>query len=216
MKINALIFIILFLAILPQAAHSQGNEFITVKDIDALKTKLAAHTSSTFSIESNFIQEKHLWMLNEVLVSEGEFLFKKENNVKWQYTTPIKYTIIIHNGLFTIVSNNKVNEFSIDSNPLFREINNMIVTAIRGDFIDNTDFDAEFFENQSEYLSRLSPTNSQVGSMLEKIEIYFNKKDMQVIKVVFREPGDDFTLITFQNKKLNSELSDDRFLIDTK
>ena len=52
--------------------------------------------------------------------------------------------------------------------------------------------------------------------MLEKIEIYFNKKDMQVIKVVFREPGDDFTLITFQNKKLNSELSDDRFLIDTK
>ena len=155
-------------------------------------------------------------MLNEVVVSEGKFLFKKENSVKWQYITPIEYTIIIHNGIFTIINNNKVNEFSIDSNPLFREINSMIVTAIRGDFIDNPDFDAEFFENSENYLASLSPTNSNVSSMLEKIEIYFNKQNMQVVKVVFREPGDDFTLITFKNKVLNSELSDDRFLIDDK
>lgn len=216
MKINALILIVLFLGWGSLTSHAQDNKFLSVTDIDDLKSKLATHAASTNSIESNFVQEKHLWMLNEVLVSEGEFLFKKENSVKWQYTTPIEYTIIIHNGKFTIVNNNKVNEFSIDSNPLFREINNMIVTAIRGDFIDNPDFDAEFFESNDNYLAKLTPTNDNVSSMLEKIEIYFNRKNMQVVKVVFREPGDDFTLITFKNKKLNSELSDDRFLIDAK
>ena len=41
-------------------------------------------------------------MLDEILISEGEFLFKKENSVRWQYNTAIQYTIIIHNGLFTI------------------------------------------------------------------------------------------------------------------
>jgi len=49
-----------------------------------------------------------------------------------------------------------VNKFSIDSNPLFREINSMIVTAIRGDFIDNPDFNADFFENDEYYLARLN------------------------------------------------------------
>ncbi len=214
MKINALIVTMILVTWGVLVSHAQDSEFTPVDSISALKSKLAKHTSSTNSIESNFVQEKHLWMLDEVVISEGEFLFKKENSVKWQYNTPIEYTIIIHNGKFTIVNSNKVNEFSIDSNPLFREINKMIVTAIRGDFIDNPDFDAAFFEDQDSYLASLTPTKNQVSSMLESIEIYFNKQNMQVEQVIFREPGDDYTLITFKNKILNSDLSDDRFLIN--
>ena len=216
MKSNVQILIMLLLFAWSSMSYAQDQEFNPVTDINNLKSKLVAHANSTFSIEANFVQEKHLWMLEEVLISKGEFLFRKENNVKWQYTSPIKYTIIIHKGLFTIVNNEKVKEFNIDSNPLFSEINKMIVTAIRGDFIDNPDFKSEFFEDQYNYMARLVPTNINVNSILENIEIYFNKQNMQVIKVVFHEPGDDFTSITFLNKKLNLELSDDRFLIDTR
>lgn len=216
MKINVQIFIVLFILVGSLTVRAQDLEFKSVTDVDDLKSKLVTHADSTFSIESDFIQKKHLWMLDEVLISEGEFLFKKENNVKWQYSTPVEYTIIIHNDIFTIVNNNKVKEFNINSNPLFREINKMIVTAIRGDFIDNPDFEAEFFEDQVNYMARLVPTNININSILENIEIFFNKKNMQVVKVVFHEPGDDFTSITFLNKKLNSDLSDDRFLIDIK
>lgn len=216
MKINVQIFIVLFILVGSLTVRAQDLEFKSVTDVDDLKSKLVTHADSTFSIESDFIQKKHLWMLDEVLISEGEFLFKKENNVKWQYSTPVEYTIIIHNDMFAIVNNNKVKEFNINSNPLFREINKMIVTAIRGDFIDNPDFEAEFFEDQVNYMARLVPTNININSILENIEIFFNKKNMQVVKVVFHEPGDDFTSITFLNKKLNSDLSDDRFLIDIK
>lgn len=216
MKINILAGLILFVASLFPELVAQESEYYQVEDINFLENKLTEHAKATFSIESDFVQEKHLWMLDEVLISKGEFLFKKENDVSWQYITPVKYRIVIHNGIFTIVNNNKVNEFSIDSNPLFREINNMIVTAIRGDFIGNPDFEAMFLEDSISYLAILSPTNENVSSMLEKIEIYFNRENMQVSKVIFREPGDDFTLITFINKTLNSEISDDRFLIDAK
>ena len=213
-RIITLIPILFFLLL--QISRAQDSNFTEVTNIDVLKAKLTSHTESTNSIESNFVQEKHLWMLNEVLISEGVFLFKKENSVRWQYNTPIEYTIVIHNGVFTIVSNDKVNEFGIDSNPMFREINSMIVTAIRGNFIDNPDFAAEFLENNDQYLARLKPTNSKVGAMLETIEIYFDKQSMEVVKVVFKEPGDDFTSIIFKNKKINSGLSDERFLIEKK
>jgi len=214
MKIKILIISIFLFLMSSVIAHTQSDKYIEITKIDNIKSKLAAHATSTNSIESTFIQEKHLWMLDEVLISEGEFLFKKENSVRWQYNTPIQYTIVIHNGLFTIINNNKVSEFNVDSNPMFREINSMIVTAIRGDFIDNKDFKAKFFENNENYLAKLIPTNNQVSSMLETIEIYFNKQSMQVVKVVFSEPGDDFTLITFQNKKINSDLADDKFIIE--
>ncbi len=52
--------------------------------------------------------------------------------------------------------------------------------------------------------------------MLETIEIFFDKQNMEVVKVVFKEPGDDFTSIVFKDKEINSYLSDDRFLIEKK
>lgn len=216
MQVKIVAISILIIIYIPMHMLAQDAKYTDVVDIDALKTKLITHASTTNSIESNFIQEKHLWMLDEVLISKGNFLFKKENSVKWQYLSPIKYTIIIFNGVFTIVNNKKVSTYNTDSNPMFSEINKMIVTAIRGDFIDNKDFKSEFLENNKNYLAKLSPTNNQVSTMLKTIEIYFNKQNMQVVKIIFREPGDDFTLITFQNKKLNSVISDDRFQIETR
>ena len=195
MKIRLLLFILLFASVKVNVAQNIG--FSAVRSIEKVESKLALHAQSTISIESNFIQEKHLWMLNEVIVSEGVFLFKKTSSVRWQYNTPIEYTIVIHDGIFTIISNNKVNEFDIDSNPMFREINKMIVTAIKGDFVNNSDFEAEFLENETQYLAKLTPTKSQVSSMITLIEIYFNKQNMQVEKVIFNEPGDDFTSIVF-------------------
>lgn len=216
MQIKLLIFSMLIMLTKPIILQSQNSNYTAVVNIDAFKEKLVTQTAATNSIESNFIQEKHLWMLDEILISKGEFLFKKENSVRWQYNTPIEYTIIIHNDIFTIVNNDKISEFSINTNPLFREINSMIVTAIRGDFVDNPDFDAIFYENDTNYLAKLTPTNSMVGTMLETIEIYFDKQNMQVVKVIFQEPGDDFTLIKFQDKKINSNLSDDKFQIEKK
>lgn len=213
MRFRTLLIVILLVILKSNIA--QNSDFVDVKSIDEVKSRLTQHAKSTKSIESNFLQEKHLWMLNEVIVSKGIFLFKKDNSVRWQYNTPIEYTIAIHNGKFSILSNQKVNVFDIDSNPMFREINSMIVTAIRGDFIDNPDFDSQFLENEFQYLAKLTPVKSQVSSMLTSIEIYFDKKSMEVEKVIFNEPGDDFTSITFVDKKINTELQDERFLIQT-
>ena len=214
MRIKSVIIVSSLLYFMLQLSFAQDDSFRVVADVVTLKTELISHSETTSSIESEFIQEKHLWMLDEVVISKGFFLFKKDNNVRWQYNTPIEYIISIHNGLFTIVSNGKVSEFDIDSNPMFSEINKMIVTAIRGDFVDNSDFKSEFLENDKQYLAKLSPTNSNVKSMLEIIEIYFDKVNMEVEKVIFREQGDDFTSIVFINRIVNSELSDERFIID--
>ena len=215
MKIKLLLPLSIFFMIFT-TSYSQEDGFSNISSTDVVKERLIEHSESTNSIESNFIQEKQLWMLNEVIVSEGIFLFKKDNSVRWQYNTPIEYTIIIHNGKFTIINSDKVSEFDIDSNPMFREINKMIVTAIRGDFINNPDFSAIFKENSDQYLVELSPKNERVRTMLSSINIYFDKASMQVEKVIFKEPGDDFTSIIFKDKKVNTDIPDSKFISSSK
>ncbi len=199
--------------LLTSFVNAQDDAFGPLTNTDDFVQKVKTRTAATQTIQSDFRQEKHLTMLEEVLESEGHFIFKKENNVVWSYTRPLDYTIIVHNGKFIIKDGDKVKEFDIASNRMFKEINNMIVTSVSGDFLDNPDFEAVYMENEMFYLARLVPVKPEVKDMLSEIDIFFDKKDMQVAKVKFLEPGDDYTLITFSGKVFNEAVPDNVFTV---
>lgn len=203
---SIIFFFILF------SAYSQNN-FVLVNDVESLNKAIKENSLKVTSIKSDFEQHKVLSMLEETLISEGNFLYKKENNVKWQYTSPFEYTIIIANGKFMINNEGRISEFDLNSNEIFRQINNMIITAISGDFIDNDDFSVIFKENNNFYLAELMPVEETVSEMLEAINIYFNKKNLGVEKVKFIEPGDDYTLIVFKNREQNITFNNNEFQI---
>ena len=190
------------------------EEYRPLKDMNVFIEKIQEYTFETKSIQSDFKQEKHLTMLEEVLISHGHFYFQKENNVRWEYTEPIDYTIIVHKGKFTIWDGKKMQEYNIESNRMFTEINNMIVTSVSGNFLNNPDFETAYYENDTFYLVKLYPVKQEVKDMLSSIEIYFEKEKVAVAKVKFQEPGDDYTLISFSNKRINTEMSEQVFIID--
>ncbi len=191
----------------------QESGFTAVTNTQAIKDQIRNASTRVSSIQSDFIQKKHLTMMDEVLTSEGRFLFKKENQVRWEYFAPINYIILIKNQNFTIVNEGKVSKFDIEGNKMFKEINNMILTAIQGNFIDSEEFDLELLENENQILARLKPMDSQVANMLKTIEIYFNKADTDINQVVFIEPGDDYTNIEFTHKLINTTIEDSEFEI---
>ncbi len=191
--------------------QTDGEEFKELKDVDSFITKVKINSAETQSIKSDFTQEKHLTILEEVLISEGHFIFQKNNNVLWEYTRPIDYAIIVFDGKFIIRNNDKINEFEIESNRMFKEINNMIVTSVSGNFLNNPDFQNEYFENEHYYLVALTPNKREVNEMLSRIEIYFDKTNISVAKVKFLEQGDDYTLIKFFNKEINQPIPENVF-----
>lgn len=210
MHLNKLILLTLF-AFIFQFSIAQDESYQAVSDLQAVKEQLRTNSESTTSVSSNFIQEKHLTMMDEVLISEGRFLFKKENKVRWEYTDPINYAIIINGNKFTINNDGKISEFDAESNTLFKEVNKMIVMAIQGNFIDNPDYDARFFENDKYILAVLQPNNKMLENILVSIEVYFSRMDNNVEMVKFIESGDDFTKTVFKNRKVNIDISDEHF-----
>jgi outer membrane lipoprotein-sorting protein len=206
--------IFLFIIIGSSAFQMEQDDFHPILDVNSFIEKIDLYAVETNTIKSNFKQEKHLTMLEEVLVSEGHFIFQKENNVLWEYNKPVDYAIIVFEGQFTIRDGDKVNAFNIESNRMFREINNMIITSVSGNFLDNPDFKSAYFENNAYYLVKLSPLKQEVKNMLSTIEIYFNKNDISVSKVKFIEPGDDFTLIQFSETVFNEPVSEQVFKIE--
>lgn len=212
MLIKPLCIILLFLMYFGTFAQP-AEEFTTVQNVAEIRDKIVLASNETNSLSSSFTQEKHLTMMKEVLVSRGNFQFKKENKVRWTYTHPIDYAIIINENQFVILNEGKASTFDISSNKMFSEINQMIVMAIKGNFLDGKDFRASYFESKSFYKIALAPVNEQIAGILSRIEIFYNKKDMSVEKVKFIEPGDDFTQINFTDRKLNTSIPDETFTL---
>ena len=209
--IKYLIFAVLL--ILNSSAYAQ--KFTAVKDIEQIEKLLIENSSKINTIVSDFIQEKHLAFIDEVIISEGKFWLKDNNSIRWEYYEPFSHTIIIHDNKFmTKDDRGRVSSFNVNSNPVFKEINNLIVSSARGDLISDEKFVLIAFENESSYLLKMTPVDENVKQVINNTELYFDKKNLSVTKVVMIENDDDYTVISFKNRQFNVPVENSIFDIN--
>lgn len=193
----------------------QTTEFTAIKDLKALEEKLNSNLANTSSIKSEFIQQKELEYLDETIVSKGQFWFKKENQLRWAYHEPFDYAIILSKGKFIIQDESEVSVYDIDSNQAFREINNLIINMVQGSLMEYDKFEIEAFENSTQYLVKLVPIDTNMRKVISNMEVYIDKNDLTVGKIIMFESERDFTVITFINKTLNEQIPDSIFSADS-
>lgn len=204
--IISVIFVIVY-----YTAFSQ-SDFNTIKNPDEFKLKLKEATKTTNSVESDFTQNKNLSILAKPIISKGKFWYKKEKKVRWEYTEPYLYLIVIKESKLFIKDKNNQKQYDTQSNKMFQQLNDFLIGCINGEILNNTtDFEIGFKENESLYFVTLIPKAQQMKKMLNEIHIYFDKKDLSVSKLKMVEQGGDFTIIEFFNKKLNVNISDEKF-----
>jgi outer membrane lipoprotein-sorting protein len=206
-------YIITLLFIFSSCYITAQESYRPMADIEAFKSKLTAMSESTNSITSNFVQEKNLVVLSEKIISKGQFYFKKENNIRWEYLEPYKYLIIITNDKLYTRDDKNQKQYDIQSNKMFQEMNRFISGCIQGDILKNDkDYSTEYFENSKLYYVKLVPRAEKMKQMLNEVQIYFDKNDLTVSRLKMVEPGEDYTKIDFLNKKLNVEIPLEKFI----
>ena len=185
-----------------------------MKDPSGFRQKFSEVTKKTQTIEANFIQEKHLSILSEKIITKGKFLFKKEKKLRWEYTDPFYYLIILNNGTMFIKDEDKTSQIDIQNNKMFNEINSIIMGCVQGNlFNDEKKFLPSFFENGGSFLVKLKPLESMLKEYLSEIKIFFNKNDLIVTRIEMHEPSGDYTIIDFTGEKINANITDEKFLV---
>ena len=206
----AIFTLILGLFSIPALAQKQG--FKAVTNETNFRQKMEATTLATESIVSDFEQEKQLSFMEEPIVSSGQFFFKKNQKIRWEYLQPFSYIVILNGSDLLINDEGNKNEMDLKGNKTFQEINATITNSLQGDVWGTTkDFTPVLLENEALYLIQLTPQTDQMSEYLTKIEVYFNKKNHQLEQVILFENGEDFTKIAFKNQLINSEIEDALF-----
>lgn len=206
-----LVFLPAFLVAFPALSQEKPMD---AASIEILKQRVLEQARITNTISSDFIQEKEMSMIREKIVSRGKFCFKREKMLRWEYLQPFSYLIIINDDQITVMDENKVSQFNVQSNKVFLEINRVILGSIHGTLLsDEQSFKAAFFENATSRIAKLKPLSPKMKGSLSEIVIWFDREDYTVNRLDMVEPGGDFTRISFSGRKLNQPIADEMFMV---
>lgn len=203
--------ILLVLLVLAQINIIVGQEFKTVKDIVSLNKEIGEVAQNTQTITADFVQEKHLDFLDVVVESNGIFIYKAPQKLRWEYVSPYKYLVLMNEGKFSIIQNNNVKEIDLKSSESFQEINNLMINSIKGDILTDPNFETTVLESKTVYKVILKPKDKKVNKVINTIEVLINKQTKTVDQLIMFESETDYTLIKFKNKQINKEVNDSRF-----
>jgi outer membrane lipoprotein carrier protein len=124
---------------------------------------------------------------------------------------PFQYLILFNGNKIIIKDKNKRNEFDANSNSIFKQINDLMLGAIKGNLGKNKDFSMSLQESPKQYKLMLTPQNVSLKSYISCVEIYFEKSDLAVSFIKIVESTGDFTTIQFTERKFNEPIDDATF-----
>jgi outer membrane lipoprotein-sorting protein len=204
--------ILICLVMFTASAVCNAQDLSPMKDVAGFRDRLEKMSANVTTISSDFIQEKNLVVFAEKIISKGHFFYRNDNRIRWEYTSPYKYLIIINNDQLYTSTEGSSKVYDLQTNRMFQEMNKFMSSFIRGDILRNEkDYTPQFFENTSHYYVKLTPVSTRVQQMLTGIDIWFDKKDLSVAGIRMTEPGDDYTRIDFTNRKLNTDITGEKF-----
>lgn len=189
-----------------------SDGYILVSDMATVQSAIQTITKEVETISSDFIQIKHMDALDMEIKSEGKLLYRTDNALKWEYTTPFSYIITSFNGIFSINNEGDIQEYDMESNVVFREINAILVKSVNGELLNDDTFEVKAYEHATDgYKFILIPKDDMMSSVVSRIEIYWKKGEKTVSKVKMIENESNYTEIQFNNKVLNETIDDNIF-----
>jgi len=149
-------------------------------------------------------------ILARPLVSQGKFLFKSPNSLRWEYTRPLKSILVLHNGKTRrfVQKDGRLVEDASAGLQSMQVVVQQITQWLNGRFDENPAFEASLAAGQKIVLS---PRDAAIARLIQRIEILLSNRPGVIASVTIFESEDSFTKLIFQNVVLNTPLDDALF-----
>lgn len=162
------------------------------------------------SVTADFIQEKHLKILSRPLISKGIFYYQSPQSLRWEYISPFRSILLIHNG--------NINRYIKGNGGLVKDsgaeflsmqiVLQEITLWLRGRFNDNPTFSA-VLKQASKIV--LTPKEKSFAAIIQRIELILSDQPGIIKTVRIYENANSYTDFIFSNVQLNKPLKDSLF-----
>jgi outer membrane lipoprotein-sorting protein len=180
---------------------------------DWASIRMAAATIK--SIETSFVQTRTLKILTKPLVSRGIMAFRRPNDLRWEYQSPLQtllvakggniHRLIKHDATWVADASGRLEAMKI----VLGEIN----LWLDGDFSSSKTFRPELRPARTGQPAHveLVPLDPSLGKIIARINIFFGERPGTVSAIDILEEGEGVTHIAFENSRYDQNIPDARF-----
>jgi outer membrane lipoprotein-sorting protein len=199
------------LVFLSMAGVSQDDVFRKIQITDEFRNTFTRKAENIHNMQAYFKQEKYISYLAASVISEGSFYYQKPNSVRWEFTNPYQYIIIVKNGELHIHDPRGEMIFKEKENEVFDHLNILVQNSLSGNVLSENHYKTSLMESEAAYKLTVIPDQEKIKELIVQVDIYFDKTSFNVESLVIFETSGDNTFISFSNNKYNTSLDNKLF-----
>ena len=189
---------IICLFVVVSAIGQTSRELVGDQRLKAVN-EITRNTVGIQSLTCQFTQTKQSSLLVDNAVSEGEMSYSRPKSLRWEYTSPYSYALVVE-GDSLLMTGNGTASTNPKANRMMKEMSSLIIGSINGEkLFDERTFSINIYEETGCYRVKMTPKRKDMQRMFQNITFLFGSDDYTVRSVVLTEKSGDATTINFEN-----------------
>lgn len=210
-RIKLLLSFMLTIGCVVSLKAQSAEKYTLVSNTEEAKKIFDQIRAASNTIDADFVQEKKVDILENLITSKGKFLFKQKNSLRLEYTSPSYYLVVMAAGKMLIKDGDKKTKIDGKGSKMFSQIQNVMAGVLGGQMTDNKEFKYELYKGETNYKIRLFPQTGAIKDLLKEVEFVTNKTTLKALSMTMFERSGDVTVMKFKNVKMNVPIDDKVF-----
>lgn len=200
------IFILLMLLLSVTGGFAQNYTAAQVRQ------RINATASRMNTMACNFVQTKSMRMVRSKITSRGNMYYSKPNKLRWEYTSPYRYTFILNRQTVWMKNSRGSNQVNVAQSKMFKEITRIMMSSVLGTCVSNNkDFNVSLQGHGNSWQAVMKPKRNPMKQMFSSIIVYFDMSRSMVSAVKMVEKNGDTTYISLRNVRTNIPINGKTF-----
>jgi outer membrane lipoprotein-sorting protein len=202
----------LCLSWIPASSASAGSEEAseTRPDVEEVLSRLEDRISGTQTVKADFIQEKHLAVLEEPLVLKGTIFMQTPDHFSWIVREPLRYSMVIRGEVVHQWDEDtqRIQKMSLSKNPVFKTAIRQLRDWLSGAYGSMLgEYEVTVLDEEPISLEFVPRDTALTREVIDRVTVVFDRDEHYIRQIQILEKRGDRTVLTFVNTLLNSPIA---------
>lgn len=185
---------------------------LTISEVEAFQKHFDQKMKSMSSMTSSFSQTKGFDFSNKTLISKGKLYYKSPKNIRWEYTAPQPYILLINGDKIAAGEPNSLKNSELSKNARFGNLTTLIESMTQGSkLFDSSTSNIQYFKKGIFFVIHIQPKDKSAKRFIKNIEIQIDSKDFLIKRMQITQANLDFLVLEFNEIQLDNNLPGDLF-----
>ncbi len=196
------VIVVLWLAYFAAATADAGTP-------DEVLERLRANAAGIRTVETEFVQEKHLAIMDRTMTMRGRIFMAKPDRLAWRVDDPIRYVMVMDDKAIRQWDSESGQQtvMELDANPALQVAVGQMRQWFSGDYARLTsEYRITLERDDPVELTFVPLPENPAAGYIERVSVRFTDDERYLAGIMIEEKGSDRTELRFHGTKLNREI----------